>query len=69
MCACVCLGGSGYVCVPCRLKHNTEHVHTLNSISEALRWFVSEGAVKGCGAEYVLFLIGLNHDWEGHTPS
>lgn len=48
LCGCGGVGGlvgMSPVCVPCRVKHNTEHIHTLNSISKAV---VSElGGCKG----------------------
>lgn len=50
------------------MKDYTEDIHTLNSISEALLWCMKKGAVKGCGAEYGLLLIGLSPDWEGCMP-
>lgn len=70
VCVYVCwLADEGmFMCNPWTVKHYTQHIHTLKSISEALLWCMNQGAIKGCGAEYGLLLIGLSHDREGCMP-
>lgn len=70
MCVCVCVvcgGWRGYVYVYSLKSErlHSQHIHTLNSMSEALLWCMNQGPVQGCGAELGPVLIGLSHDQEG----